>query len=82
MLFKDIFIGGSGGHFVQQSGPVCAIMVEGILENIFVIFFQFGSVSLKDISVFSYGCHFVQQSATVCVILVEGNMRNIPVTLF
>ena len=40
MLFKDISTGGSGGHFVQQSGPVCAILVEGIISKISVKLFS------------------------------------------
>ena len=34
--FKIISIICSGGHFVQQSGKVCAILVEGIMKNSFV----------------------------------------------
>ena len=33
MLFKDIFIWSSGGPFVQLSGTICAILVEGIMRN-------------------------------------------------
>ena len=36
MLFKDISIFSSGGHFVQQSQTVCVILVEGIMWNISV----------------------------------------------
>ena len=56
MLFKDIsklalasilFSGAEsifnfGGHFVQRSGTVCAILVEGIVRNISVKLFEFG----------------------------------------
>ena len=34
MISKDISISSSGSHFVQQSGTVCAILVEGIMSNI------------------------------------------------
>ena len=34
MLFKYISIFNSGGHLVQQSRSVCAILVEGMLRNI------------------------------------------------
>ena len=33
MLFKDISSFSSGGHFVQWSETICAIMVEGIMGN-------------------------------------------------
>ena len=39
MTFKDISILSifiSGGHFVQQSRMICAILVEGIMWNISV----------------------------------------------
>ena len=39
MLLKDISIFSSGGHFVQQSITVCAILVEGIMRNISVKLF-------------------------------------------
>ena len=55
MQFKYISISSSGGHFVQQSRTVCALMVEGISRNIYVNDFQFGPVfhtnmSIKDTS--------------------------------
>ena len=36
IMFKDISISTSGCHFVQRSGSVCAISVEGIMSNISV----------------------------------------------
>ena len=39
MLFKDISILSSGGHFFQWNGTVCAILVEGIMGNIHVKLF-------------------------------------------
>ena len=38
--FKRFSIFSSGGHFVQQSGMICAILVEGHPRNIPVILFQ------------------------------------------
>ena len=35
-LFKDFSIFSPGGHFVQQSRTICAILVEGIMGNIHV----------------------------------------------
>ena len=35
MLFKDISVFSSGCHFVQQSGRICAILIEGIIGNIY-----------------------------------------------
>ena len=32
----------SGGHFIQQSRTVCAILIEGIMRNISVKLFEFG----------------------------------------
>ena len=39
MLFKDISIFSSGGHFVQQKRSVCAILVEGMMRSICVKLF-------------------------------------------
>ena len=36
MWFEDISIRSSGGHFDQQSGTICAMLVESIMRNIFV----------------------------------------------
>ena len=36
MLFKDISIFSSGGHFVWQSQTVCANLVGGNMRNIIV----------------------------------------------
>ena len=36
MPFKDIFIYSSGGPFAQPNKTICAILVEGIMKNIFV----------------------------------------------
>ena len=37
VLLEDIFIFSSGGHFVQQSRMVGAIVVENIIMNIEII---------------------------------------------
>ena len=34
MLFKDFCISSYGGHFVQQNGTICALLVEGMMYNI------------------------------------------------
>ena len=39
MSFKSFSIFSSGGHFVQKSGTILAILVEGHSRNISVIFF-------------------------------------------
>ena len=74
MLFKDISIFSSGGHFVRRSRRVFAILLEIILRNISVIFefWQVVKEMSRDISIFSLGGHFVQQSRIVCEILVQG----------
>ena len=43
--FSVIFLS-SGGHFVQRSGTICAILVEGIMGNIQVFLkkIRFGPV--------------------------------------
>ena len=30
-MFKDFCISSSGGHFVQRSGTICALLVEGMM---------------------------------------------------
>ena len=54
-----------GGHHVQWSGTVLAILIEGHPRNIIVTFFNrvigLGGVSLF----FSAGSHFVQRSETI-----------------
>ena len=37
MLFKDISIFSSGGHFIQQRGTICAILVEVNMRTISVV---------------------------------------------
>ena len=39
MLFKNISIFSSGGHFFHWNGTVCAISVEDIMGNIHVKLF-------------------------------------------
>ena len=45
VFFKDIPIFGSGGHFVQQSGIICALLVEGIVVRIISVKLWSNSVS-------------------------------------
>ena len=37
---KDFSIFSFGGHFVQQRGTICAILIEGIMGNISVKLFK------------------------------------------
>ena len=39
MSFKFISIFGSGDHFVQLNRTVCAILVQGVIRNIYVHLF-------------------------------------------
>ena len=41
---KIFLIWNSGGPFVQWSGILCAILVEGIMKNNSMIYFKFGLV--------------------------------------
>ena len=41
---KILVIWSSGGPFVQRSKTICAILVEGIMRNNYMIFFKFGQV--------------------------------------
>ena len=50
MPFKDISIFSPGGHFVQQSGMVCKILVEGIMRNFLSKYFEFWPVNKEEIS--------------------------------
>ena len=51
MSLKDFSILSSGGHFVQLSGTIFAILVEGHPRNIPVNFFQNPLTSLgEDVS--------------------------------
>ena len=59
-----------GGHFVQQSGTVSAILVDSHLRNIPVELFQNRCTgkeekSFKGFSIFSSGGHLVQRSGTL-----------------
>ena len=64
----------SGGSFVQQTGTICAILVDGIMRNNSVIFFKkFRPVvqeemPFKDIFIWSSSSPFVQWSGTICAI--------------
>ena len=73
----------SGGHFVQRSRTILAILVEGhpriILNS---ACWPRRRCCLKGFSIFSSNGHFVQRSGTILAILVEGHPRNISVKLF
>ena len=50
MSFKDLSIFSSDSHFVQWSGTICAILVEGIMGHIHVKLFKLGpGVTLANI---------------------------------
>ena len=72
----------SGGPFVQQSGTICAISLEGILRIDSVIYFELGSVVQMSFKRFLIWSSFVQWIGTICAIVVEGIMGNIHVKLF
>ena len=88
MLLKDFSNFSSGGHFVQLSRTILAILVEGHPEEHFCeIILKLGQWSrrryrLKVFLFFSFGGHFVQRSRTILALLIEGHQRNIPVKLF
>ena len=74
---KIFLIWSSGRPFVQQSGTICAILVEGIKRNNSVkLFFNLDqwlrSCLLKIFLIWSYCGPIVQRSGTICAILVEG----------
>ena len=54
-MFKNISylqLWWSGGHFVRRSGTICAILVEGIMQNYFElgpVNMSFNQMSFKDI---------------------------------
>ena len=88
MSFKGFSIFSSDGHFVQRSGTILAILVEGHPRYISVKLFLNQPIGLGEdvvlgvFSIFSSGGHFVQQSRTILAILIKGHPRNIPVKLF
>ena len=68
--FKGFSIFSSGGHLVQRSGTVLAILIEGHPRNLPVNYFKIDALvkdekSFKDFSIFSSGGHLVQPSETV-----------------
>ena len=88
MSFKGFSIFSSGGHFVQWSGMIFAILVKGHPWNISVKYFGIGPLVSEEMSFkaffsnFSSGGNFVQWSRTILTILVENYPRNISVKLF
>ena len=84
---KGFPIFSSGGHFVQRSRTILAIVLDGHPKNISVKLFRnwpigLGGDVVKGFSIFSSDGHFVQRSRTFLAILVAGHPRNIPVELF
>ena len=75
MLFKNSLIYVSSGSSVQFIRMINAILLEGIMRNISVKYFEFGPVaqemSFEDIFT------LIQRIKIICAILIEGNMRNI-----
>ena len=45
-----ILILGSGNPFIQDSGTICALLVNGMLRKILLDYFEFGPVVLEDVS--------------------------------
>ena len=85
MPFKDISYLELWRPFVQQSGIICAILVEAIKRN--KNYFKFGPVVQEDMSfkrflIWSSGGPPVQWSRTIYAILKEGIMANIHVKLY
>ena len=78
MLFKDISIQSSGDPFIQRSGTICAVLVEGIIRNNSVKSFEFGPVvqemSFKIFLISSSAHPPVCWSRTIYAILIEGIM--------
>ena len=67
----------SGSPFVQWSRTICAILVEGIMRNNFVIFFEFGPKVQEEMPFIGYSDSlFVQRSRTICAFLVEQWFRR------
>ena len=62
----------SGSPFVQQSGTICEILVEGIMRNNSVNYFEFGPVgqlSFKRFLIWSSGGPPIRWSGTIYAIL-------------
>ena len=71
-LFTIFLIWSSGGPFVQRSGTICAIFIEGIMRNNLNLDQWFRRRCLLKIFVtWSSGGPFIQRSRTTCGILVE-----------
>ena len=84
---KIFLIWSSGSHFVQQSGTICEILVDGIMRNICEIILNLDQwfrrrCVLKIFLIWSSGAHFVEPNGTICAIMVEGIMRNNSLKLF
>ena len=81
MSFTDISYLELWCPFIWPSETKCAILVDCIMRNNSVKFFEFGPVvwrkcRLKIFLIWISGSPFVRRSGTICVILVEVIMRN------
>ena len=82
VVFFSIF--SSGGHFVQLSTKIWAILVEDLPRNNPIKFgwnlpSSYGGVSFEVYTNFSSGGHFVQWSGRIWAILVKNLQRNNPI---
>ena len=80
-LLKIFHIWSYGGPFVQWSGTICAILVEGIMRAFLEIILNLDQwfrwrCRLKTFLIWSSGGPFVHRSETICATLVEDIMRN------
>ena len=82
--FTGFSIFSSCGHFVQQSGTIWAMFLQGtFLWN----YFKIGQLALEEMSfyessIFSSGGHFVQQSRTILAIFDKLQQGIIRMKLF
>ena len=80
-ILKIFHIWSSGGPFVQWSGTICAILVEGIMRAFLEIILNLDQwfrrrCRLKTFLIWSSGGPFVHRNETICATLVEDIMRN------
>ena len=85
MLFFSTF--SSGNHFVQRSGTILAILIDGHSRTILVKIYRNRAIGLQKMSwkcifsIFSSGSHFYSAERTNLSNFVRGP-RNISVKLF
>ena len=87
--FKIFLIWSSGTSFVQRSGTICVIYVEGVMLWGTILWHHFElrpvvkkEMLFKDISYLELWRPFCSQSRTICGIFVEGVVRNNSMKLF